>query len=113
MGMDMVTVVVIGSMAIVFGVLLGGQILRTRKQRRLLAAGEAAQAVILEIKQAGGGGEYAPGFSFLLEVHPIDRPAYRARAEATVRLENLPRFQPGAVVQVKFDPRDPTQVAIM
>lgn len=113
MGVDIIAVVVIGSMAVVFGVLLGGQISRTRKQRRLLASGETAQAVILEMEQAGGGDEYAPGFSFLLEVHPDGRQAYKARTEATVRLENLPRFQPGAVVRVKYDPRDSTQVAML
>jgi hypothetical protein len=84
-----------------------------RRQRTFLAGAETAEAVIVEMKQTGGGNRYAAGFRFLLEVHPTNRPAYQARTEATIQLENIPHFQPGAIVPVKYNPKNPTQVMIL
>jgi hypothetical protein len=46
-----------------------------------------------------------------LEVQPADGSSFAARVEHFVPLLEIPRFQPGGVLDVKYDPEDRTKVA--
>jgi hypothetical protein len=48
---------------------------------------------------------------FILQVTPQGRPQFQAEAERLVSRLEIPQFQPGRVVQVKFDP-DSKAVAV-
>lgn len=98
---------------IIFGALIINAIVQNKKRSHLLAVSETAMATILEMENKGGVDETLLECHFLLEVSPPNRSAYRARTSATIRIENIPRFQPGSVVQVKYNPNDPTQVMML
>jgi hypothetical protein len=48
----------------------------------------------------------------VLEVRPTSRPAYQVETQCFVSLIKLAQVQPGALVNVKFDPMDPNKVAL-
>jgi hypothetical protein len=48
-----------------------------------------------------------------LEVRPADGPTFAARAEHFVPLLEIPRFQAGEVVDVRYDPQDRTKVVVV
>jgi len=89
---------------------------RKREQavKRIMQEGIQAEAVILKAEHTGGvvnGVNF--NIRFLLEVRPKDKPAYQASAIALVPAVNLPKYQPGTIVQVKYDPNEPKKVLII
>lgn len=81
--------------------------------KELQATGVAATAEILRLWDTGITVNHDPVVGLEVEVRPADRPPYRARIEKTLisRLD-VPQFQPGKVIQVRFDPREPGRVAV-
>ena len=81
--------------------------------KELQATGVAAPAEILRLWDTGITVNHDPVVGLEVEVRPADRPAYRARIEKTLisRLD-VPQFQPGKVIQVRFDPKEPGRVAV-
>ena len=81
-------------------------------QRRLNVEGVAAPARIVALEPLHltvGTSVGAPGqlFSVVVEVQPAGGPAYTAQARIAVSQAALEKYQPGALVSVKVDPRDP------
>jgi hypothetical protein len=79
----------------------------------LQRVGVAAQAEILSIGETGLTVNANPVIRLDVEVRPADRPPYQATIKRLLvsRLE-IPQFQPGRVIPVRFDPRDPSRVSI-
>lgn len=48
-----------------------------------------------------------------LEVSPADGPSFKATVEHFVPLLEVPRFQAGGIVEVRYDPNDKARVAIV
>ena len=104
-----ITVVVLLVVALVVGRL----VMNGMQNRAVLAHGESAPAVILKVWQTGTVmNETNPQIGILLEVRPTNRPAFQAETKMFVSMLQVPQFQPGAVVQVKYDPQNPTKVAV-
>jgi hypothetical protein len=81
--------------------------------RELQASGIAAQAEVLSLWDTGITVNQDPVIGLKVEVRPADRPPYQATiAKSLVSRLDVPRFQPGQVIAVRFDPRDPSRVAI-
>jgi hypothetical protein len=82
------------------------------EEKALQRVGVPARAEILSIAESGLTVNDNPVVVLEVEVRPTDRPAYRATIKRTLisRLE-VPQFQPGSIIPVRFDPRDPSQVA--
>lgn len=78
----------------------------------LQKTGEPAQAKILEIWDSGMTLNNDPVVWFLLEVHPENGDAFQAKTKCPISRLDVPRFQPGAVVPVRFDPKNPTHVGL-
>jgi len=81
-------------------------------QRRLNVEGVAAPAKIVSLQpmhMTVGSGAGASGqlFSVVVEVQPAGGPAYTAQAKIAVLQASLDKYQPGTLVNVKVDPRDP------
>ena len=78
----------------------------------LQRVGVSAQAEILSIGETGLTVNDNPVITLDVEVRPVDRPSYRATIKRLLvsRLE-VPQFQPGRVIPVRFDPRDPSRVS--
>ena len=107
------TVVIVGfSLLIVAGV-VGGLVMNGMKNRAVLAHGESAPAVILKSWQTGTVmNNINPQIGLLIEVRPANRPAYQAETKMFIPMMQIPQFQPGAVLQVKYDPKEPRKVAV-
>ena len=48
--------------------------------------------------------------SFELEIRPEGRPPFAAKATADILVSALDKYHPGAIVYVRYDPDDPTQI---
>jgi hypothetical protein len=82
----------------------GASIVNAVNNRSILAKGESAEAIILKISETGMSINDDPVVKFLLDVGPTDRPRFQAEAERLVSRLDIPKFQPGNTVQVKYDP---------
>src|SRR5262245_58479089 len=79
----------------------------------LRQTGVAAEAEILEIWDTGWTINDNPVIGMRVLVHPPDRPDYEARIDkTTISRIAVPQFQPGNLVPVRFDPADPSIVAV-
>lgn len=95
------------------GLFVGRLVMNGMKNREVLAHGESAQAVILKVWETGTVmNETNPQIGMLLEVRPANRPVFQAEAKMFISMIQIPQFQPGAVVGVKYDPNDPRKVAV-
>jgi hypothetical protein len=74
--------------------------------------GESATAKILQIWDTGMTVNDDPVVGFVLEVRPADRPVYEAKTKLRISRLDIARIQPGTVVPVRVDPREPTHVAL-
>lgn len=81
--------------------------------RALQASGVPAQATIVSISDSGITLNEDPVVDFVLEVRGQDGGApYRATTRSPISRLDVPRFQPGATVPVKVDPRNPAHVVL-
>ncbi len=72
--------------------------------RQILASGQDAEAKILHIADTGTRINDNPMIEFSLQIQPANYPAFVAQARQTVSVINLPSYQPGKIVNVKFIP---------
>jgi hypothetical protein len=80
---------------------------------RLRQTGEAATAKILTMMDTNIRiGDQASMLRFSVEVFPKNRPSFRADTQNAISDATRQKFMPGSTVYVKFDPRDPRQVAL-
>lgn len=83
------------------------------KRKRLMRSGKQAEATILEVEDTGVTiNEIYPLIKVRLEVRPPGGEPYRAETKMLVNRLEVPQIQPGLVVPVMYDPRDPSSVAI-
>lgn len=102
-----------GIVVVVVGAVFGGMFLNSMKSRQLITNGEPARAVILKVWETGMVmNETNPQVGLLLEVQPANRPAFQAETKMFISMIQVPQFQPGAVLGVKYDPKDPRKVAV-
>jgi hypothetical protein len=96
------------------GVALGCSMFDTgmSEAKDLQRVGVPAQAEILSIGESGLTVNENPVITLEVEVRPPDRLPYRATIKRLLisRLE-VPQFQPGTIIPVRFDPRDPSRVS--
>ncbi|MFI5166159.1 MAG: PDZ domain-containing protein [Thermoanaerobaculales bacterium] len=75
--------------------------------------GVSAPAKILEIWDTGWTINDDPVIGMKVEVQPADRPVFEATIKkTTVSRIAVSQFQPGNIIPVRFDPKDPTVVAV-
>ena len=89
--------------------------LRLKEQgySQLRMTGKEAPAKILSLTDTGiRVGDTASMLQLYLEVFPGDQPAFSAYTQQAVLDASRPKFAPGQTIYVKFDPKDPTQVAV-
>lgn len=80
--------------------------------REVRERGLPARATVLEIWDTGAEVNDDPVVGFRLEVDAEGRPPWHAEARSLVSILAIPRIQPGAVLPVRYDPTDPSRVAI-
>ncbi len=108
-----VLTVVISLAVIVFVVIILRKVgAMSAPNRELLATGESAQATIVNLWDTGTSVNDNPLVGLLLEVRPASRPPYQVKTSLLISRLQIPQYQPGRVLAVKFDPTNPEKVAI-
>jgi hypothetical protein len=79
---------------------------------QVLQNGVPARAIITSIDQTGVYINDQPQCEIGLRVEPQKGAPFDASTRQIVLLTQIPQVQPGRVVTVRYDPRDPTRVAI-
>lgn len=106
-----ITIIVVAS--ILIGFIPVFAIMRNAgKNRKLLQTGVPAPATILQIWDTGVTINDNPQVGFLLQVQPPQEAPFQAEARFTVSRLQIPMFQPGAMVQVHYDPADRRKVMV-
>lgn len=82
------------------------------KTRELQKHGVEAEATIVKVWDTGMTVNEDPVVGLLLEVRPSGGDSYQAETKALISRIDVPQFQPGNVVPVVYDPKDPKQVAV-
>ena len=81
--------------------------------KRLQTSGVAASARIVEIWDTGITVNQDPVIGMKVEVTRADGSTYSATIpKSLISRLDVPRFQPGSVVDVRIDPQDPAKVAL-
>lgn len=80
--------------------------------------GIEAEATVLALAETGsslqvGGSLPKAGVRLELDVRPADRAPFKGRVTAFISMFEIQKFQPGAVVHVKFDPRNPQEMTLV
>jgi hypothetical protein len=70
----------------------------------VLKQGQLAPAKVLKIETTGTTVNHNPVVRLRLEVRPPGQPPFEAETERLVSIIDIPQFQPGAMVHVKYDP---------
>lgn len=78
----------------------------------IIRAGEPAQATVIALNDTGTTINRDPVVEFVLLVQPHKGLPYQARTRALISRLEVPQAQPGRVLPVRFDPRQPKRVAI-
>jgi hypothetical protein len=76
------------------------------------AKGQDAEAEIVSVSDTGTRINDNPVVAFSLNVRPMGHPHFAGQARRTISIVELPQYQPGKVVRVKFVPGK-EQVAIV
>lgn len=83
------------------------------RQQKLQRDGLSAEATILEIRETGWTvNNIYPVVRLKLQVRPPGGQPYEAEVQTLIGRLDVPQVQPGAVVAVRYDPRDASRVAL-
>ena len=80
--------------------------------RELQKRGQPAQGVILKIWDSGITLNNDPVVWFQIEVHPEGGEPFEAKTKCPISRLDVPQFQPGATVPVRYDPKDHSRIAL-
>jgi Flp pilus assembly protein TadB len=108
----LVSLLVAAPVLIISGFFLVRLFKNSARNRAILAMGEPAQAVIVSVVDTGVTVNDCPQARLTLEVRPASRPPFVAETTMLVGRFQTGMVMPGAAVQVRFDPADPSRVAV-
>jgi hypothetical protein len=87
-----------------FFFLIGAPLVSWFTTRSILKTGKLAEAEILQIWDTGTTINNNPVVRIRLEVRPRLHSIFEAETEKLISRLKIPQYQPGTVVQVKYDP---------
>jgi hypothetical protein len=82
-------------------------------KERLAQTGIPAQGRLLNVMQTGRLVNYNPEVQAMVEVHHPQLGTYQTQTTAIVPQMAIPRAQPGAMVQVRVNPQNPHDIALV
>lgn len=80
--------------------------------KRIRRIGQSAEALVLSIRDTGMTVNDNPIVAFRLQVRPPTGDPYEVETRGLVGRLDVPQVQPGAVLPVAIDPKDPSRVAL-
>ena len=107
-----IPVVVIAILAITLGPFLIRLLRNSQMTNQVMKTGVDAPATIVRTWDTGVRINDNPQVGMLLQVQPPGGAPFQAEVRQTVSIVQIGMFQPGAQLQVKYDPANPTRVAI-
>lgn len=107
-----ITIVVVGVVVVVMGLVFVPMLLGSMRRQKLMQTGVSANAQILSVWQTGMYVNEQPQIGMKLLVNPPNGQPFEAETKMVVSLIQIPQFQPGQMVEVKYDPAKPNEVAI-
>lgn len=110
--LNFLPIIIILIVAVVFGIVFLPMLRGSMRSSKLLQTGVAAKAQILKVWQTGMYVNEQPQLGMVLNVMPDNAAAFQVEAKKVVSFIQIPQFQPGAMLEVKYDPANPKQVAI-
>jgi hypothetical protein len=84
----------------------------TKAGRALMATGADAQATVLGLQQTGTYVNMNPQVVLTLQVSPPGQAPFQAQTSTILPMVAVPQVQPGAVINVKYDPTDHSKVMV-
>jgi hypothetical protein len=108
-----IPVTVTGLVFVILAIVFGLMFKRWLIKQKVLQTGAAATATIVSIRDTGTRINDDPVVGIRLQVQPAGAPAFQAEVKETVSILQIPLFQPGAQLDVKYDPADQSRVAIV
>ena len=108
-----IPVAIVGFTFLILALVFGTMFLRWRVKQRVLQTGVDATATIVRVWDTGTRINDNPRVGMLLQVQPATGAPFQAEVKETVSIVQMPMFQPGARLEVKYDPAQPTSVAIV
>ncbi|NVB36433.1 hypothetical protein G6O69_01225 [Pseudenhygromyxa sp. WMMC2535] len=97
----------------VFALLAGPFILDGWREYQILENGEDAVATLLVMRDTKDRANDNPIVAMTVEVHPEEGKPYRAQIVTPISMVALQNYRVGGQVRIRFDPKDPTQVALV
>lgn len=85
---------------------------KINQSNKLLSTGVPAQALVMQLADTGVRLNDNPQVKLVLEVHPMGQPPYQVETTAFVSMLKLAQIQPGQTINVRYDPADPSKVAL-
>jgi hypothetical protein len=82
-------------------------------KEQLAQSGVPARARLLSVQQTGRLVNYNPEIQAMVEIHHPQLGVYQTQASSIVPQIAIPRAQPGAEVQVRVNPQNPHDVALV
>jgi hypothetical protein len=86
---------------------------RQSRDKALERVGVLAAATILDLTDTGSRYNKNPEVRLKLEIRPQNGDPYIAEVRTVISVVELPKYQPGATLRVKYDPENPSTVAII
>ena len=80
--------------------------------REIRVNGLPASGTVLKIWETGTRVNDNPVVGFLLEIDAEGMEPYRAETKALISILSIPQIQPGAVLPIRYDPEDPSKIAL-
>ena len=88
-----------------------------RERKRLMAYGKGAQAKVISIDEASDGTvttiNEQPLVTIELEVQDDNNKIYRVKIETLISRLEIPKLQPGNIIEIKIDPKDKNKIIIV
>ncbi len=109
----LIPVVVILILAVTIGPMLIRLARNSQMTSQVMQSGVTATATIINTWDTGMRINENPQVGIQLQVQPPNGAPFQAEVRQTVSIVHLGMYQPGATVQVKYDPANPSRVAIV
>jgi len=111
--LSLLPIIIIGFTVLILAVVFLPMLRGSMRSSQLMKTGVSAQAQILKVWQTGMYVNEQPQLGMVLQVTPTDgTPPFQAEAKKVVSFIQIPQFQPGGMLEVKYDPANPKEVAI-
>ena len=85
---------------------------KINQSNKLLTTGVPAQARVMQLADTGVRLNDNPQVKLVLEVHPMGQSPYQVEVSSFISMIKLAQVQPGQMVNVRYDPADPSKVAL-